>query len=1021
MNKKCVFRSKYLILLISMFFISTNLFAQTKKVSGIVSGEDGIPIIGASVVVKGTVTGTATNFDGKYSLTVENESDILVVSFLGMKTIEVSVAGKTAIDVVLENETVGMDEVVVVGYGTQKKADLTGSVSTVKGDDIKRAQAPNIMNAMTGKMTGVLATQSSGQPGHDSPTFYIRGKSTTGNSNPLTIVDGVEREFSSLDPNDIENITILKDAAATAVYGARAANGVILVTTKRGKEGKVTFNYTGNFSLQTPTIRPELFNSYEYAKYYREAEINQNGGEVPADVRFTEEDIEKYRLGNDPHYPNTNWYDEVFDDYAPMNSHNLSVSGGTAKTKYYFSFGMLDQEGLSSSLKYNRYSIRSNIDTEITDNLSISLNLYGEMRKTTQPPGGLSSVFSDVLRAHPTVEPYVGAGYEQEGELGYNGFGGSPIGMVENSGYNKVDNNRYESAITVNYKVPGVEGLSLKGMASFDKSFVKNRNFRTPYDVYFYDASTDAWAIKANDQTTKISLEDERKEYFDKVYQFHINYDRTFGDHKVGGVFVFEREEKEGSKLKGSRTGFISDAVDQLFAGNVDLMENDGSLWENVREGYVARVNYAYKGKYLLQLNGRYDGSYIFQEGNRWGFFPAASFGWRISEEGFMDNVDFVDNLKLRGSYGQIGNDRVGAFQYLDLMNIQKSMFYIVNGVPQNLITDGVVANSDITWETATNYDLGIDFTMWNGMFQGELGGFYKRTEDILVARSASIPSTFGGKLPKENMGIVDLKGLEASLRFTKRIGELDLSVAGNLTYSKSEVIDIDEAIDVPDAIKQEGRPFGQKYGYKSLGLFRTQEEIDNWALDQDGQGNASLRPGDIKYMDLNGDNVLNGDDRQHIGKSSFPTMVYGINVSAKYRAFDINLDFQGASGHEKKLVMDAFLNDRNNPDVLADSFREGNEDARYPRMEIGLNPNNTHDSDFWIYDASYLRLKNLQIGYNLPKSLLDKLKVNSARLTLSGTNLLTFSAIDFIDPEANSLVNYPQMKTYTLGVNVSF
>ncbi len=1021
MVKKCTYWNKYLLMLVSIFFISTSLFAQSKQVSGLITGQDGDPIIGASIVVKGTYTGTVTDFDGKYTIGVEEENAFLVYSFLGMKTIERPVAGKTIINVTMENETIGMDEVVVVGYGVQKKADLTGSVSTVKGEDLKRAQAPNIMNAMAGKMTGVLAVQSSGQPGKDSPKFFIRGQSTTGNSDALTIVDGIERSFSSLDPNDIENITILKDAAATAVYGARAANGVVLVTTKRGKVGKVSFNYSGNFSLQTPTKRPELFNSYEYAKYYREAEINQNGGVVPADLRFTEDDIEKYKLGTDPHYPNTNWYDQVFDDYAPMQTHNLSVSGGTAKTKYYFSFGALNQKGLSKSLSYDRYSIRSNIDTEITDNLSVSLNLYGEMRKTEQPPSGLSGAFADVLRAHPTVEPYVGEGYAQAGELGYNGFGGSPIGMVDQAGYNTLDNDRFESSLTVNYKIPGVEGLSVKGLASFDKTFVKDRTFKTPYDVYFYDQSTDAWAIKANDKDTKISLSDERKEWFDKVYQFHVNYDRTFGDHKVGGVFVFEREEKNSSKLKGARTGFISSAVDQLFAGNVDLVENDGSYGENVREGYVMRVNYGYKGKYLFQLNGRYDGSYIFERENRWGFFPAASVGWRVSEESFMDDLEFLDNLKLRASYGQIGNDRVGAFQYLDLMSIQKSQYYLINGIPQNLIIDGVVANPNITWETATNYDLGVDFSLWNGLFSGELGGFYKRTEDILVARSKSIPTTFGGKLPKENMGIVDLKGAEVLLNFHKQIGEVDFSLSGNATYSKSEVINIDEAADVPDAIKQEGRPFGQKYGYKSSGLFKTQEQIDTWTIDQDGQGNASLRPGDIIYQDFNEDGVINGDDRQHIGKSSFPTLVYGLNLSAKYRAFDIKLDFQGAGGHEKTIVIDAFLNDRNTPDILADSFREGNENAKFPRMEIGLNPNNTQTSDFWIYDASYFRLKNLQIGYNLPKTLLNKFKINSARVSLSGTNLLTFSAIDFMDPEANSIISYPQMKTYTLGVNVSF
>ncbi|TKG95316.1 SusC/RagA family TonB-linked outer membrane protein [Puteibacter caeruleilacunae] len=998
-----------------------NVANQSKSISGKITDEAGEPLPGVSVIVKGTTVGITSDFDGNYTLELPEGAEVIIYSFVGMKSQEIALNGQSTINVTMREDAIGLEEVVAIGYGIQKKSDLTGAVASVKGEELKKSQAPNLMNAMAGKMTGVIATQSSGQPGFDDPKFYVRGQGTLNNNSALTIVDGVDRGFARLDPDDIESITILKDAAATAVYGARAANGVILVTTKRGKVGKPTFNYSGSFSLQEPTRKPDLFNSYEYAKYYREAEINQNGGEVPSSTKYSEEDIENYRLGTDPLYPDTDWYSEVFNNFAPMHRHSLSVIGGTEKTKYYFSFGYLDQQGLSSSLSYNRYSIRSTIDTELSNSLSVSLQLYGELRDTKQPPGGLSSVFNNVIRSQPTEFAYVTDG-EYKGELGFSGFGGqSAIGQNKHSGYNTIENNKYESSIEVKYDVPFIKGLQLKAKAAFDKSFKKDRQFEYAYDVYQYVRQTEEWEKVTSDQSNSIKLTDNRSDSFDKQYQFFINYNRKINDHDFGGIFVYEREDNNSSKLMGERTGYISNEIDQLFAGNEDLKDNNGSYNETVREGYVMRANYGYMGKYLLQVNGRYDGSYNFPKGSRWGFFPSASMAWRISEEQFLENASFLDNLKIRASYGMIGNDRVDAYQHLSLMNISNNKVYVVNGTPYKLINNSVIANPNITWETATNYDLGVDFAMFNGMISGELGGFYKRTEDILTPRNASIPETFGAKLPSENIGIVDLKGFEGLVNFQKDLGQVKLRLSANMTYSKNEVKEIDEPEEVPERIRKTGRSLEQRFGYSALGLFKSQEEIDNWKVDQDGQGNTSLRPGDIKYLDYNDDKVLDGKDIHHIGKSAIPEIVYGFSINADYKQFDISMDFQGAGNFEKYFVFNAFLNDRNSSAELVDSYRVGNEDARFPRMEVGLNPNNSFESDFWLYNASYLRLKNMQIGYTLRKTLAQKIGVSSARVVLSGTNLFTISDLDFVDPEAKDLVSYPQMRVYTLGVNIKF
>ncbi len=998
---------------------------QKRTVSGKVTDGQGAALPGVAIILKGTTNGTITDFEGNYSLSNVTDEDVLVFSFVGMKSQEIIVGDQSNIEVVMEDDAIGIEEVVAVGYGTQKKADLTGAISTVKGENLAKAPIPNLSAALGGKVTGVLTTQTSGQPGYDGTTFRIRGNSTTGNNDPLVIVDGVVRSFSRIDPNDIESLTVLKDAASTAVYGARAANGVLLITTKRGKSGKASFNYSGSYGVQRQTRKTELMNAYEYAKYINEAKAN-----FEQQPLFPEDQIAKYKSGELPSYE---WLGSVLANSAPMQKHNLSVSGGTKKVNYFLGYGYLDQSGFYSTSKYKQNNVRSNLDVQLNERLKVSVDLSGRIEDRQKSPNTDGHIYQGTLFGRPYLNPLLDTEVEP-GALGFNGMNGSPKGAAERSGFDNQLDYVFESNFQFEYDIPFISGLIAKGMYSFDYTSRKDKVFKRPYTAYVLNESTGDY-IETMSGFSTVSLTEERRSYKQVTTQLSLNYLKKVSQHTFSALVLFEQIESNDNFLQAFRDNYITTSLPELFAGGTDLWSNDGFTTETARRGYIGRFDYDFGGKYLLQANMRIDQSFNFPKEGRNGFFPAFSAGWRLSEEPFMSDVSFISNLKLRGSWGKTGNDRVDPFQYLSTFEFEGGT--VIGGSYQKGIDDPLAPNFGITWETATTTDFGFDLGLFDNKLNVEFDYFYKRTEDILQPNDGIVPDTFGKQLPDLNIGIVDSWGTEGLVRYTNRFGELRLTAEANFSWFDNEAIFVSESETILPAIAQTGRSLNLRHGYLSDGLFQTQDEIDNAPTQFSSSIHDGLRPGDIRYKDINGrdengnltgkpDGKINADDRAVIGSSGDPNLVFGFNLGMEYKGFDLSANFQGASDFSRVIRPIPFERDGNTYRELIDSWRPGNEDARYPRLSSGdLPANNAYDSDFWVTEVSYLRLRNMELGYNFSsfKSYLSKIGVENIRLFLAGTNLLTFSNLDWRDPEGESGPNpfYPQVKTYSIGVNVNF
>ncbi|WP_338395133.1 SusC/RagA family TonB-linked outer membrane protein [Fulvitalea axinellae] len=997
---------------------------QTQKVTGNVTDkEDGGGLPGVSVAVKGTTRGMVTDVNGKFSLEVEPE-DILVFSFVGYKNQEIKVGNQTNINVSLEPDLEQLEEVVVIGYGTQKKKHITGAVATLKGKQLVKAPATNMATALTGKLPGVITRQTSGVPGAEGIRLRIRGVTSyknhdKGEQNPLVIVDGIERPFSRLDPNEIADISVLKDAAATAIYGRRGANGVLLITTKRGQEGKPSFEYSGRFSIQKRTREVEAMSAPEFVRYYNEAKIND--GEDPA---FSDEVVEAYQRGELPGY---NWLDALLDETAPQQQHNFSASGGSKKVKYFVSYGYLDQEGLYSTVGYNQNNLRTNIDTKFSDRLSFSLDLAGriEERSNTSYDRG---IYETAIYAQPILNPLPNVPGVPDA-LGYNGFSGSPIGQAERSGTKDRNKTYFQSNISFKYDIPGVKGLSAKALFSYDILNERETNFNKPYTWYEYNETTDKFTETKAFENNDILSKEYRKQWVEKTLQLNLSYNRTFGDHNVSGLVLLERLENDFNEISGERKGYISTSIPYFFAGDEGNDKNNSKATESASLGWVGRLSYNYKDKYMIQFNSRIDKSFKFDEEYRTGFFPSVSAGWRISSEPFMKALPFVSNLKVRGSWGQVGNDNVPSFKYLATYSFRDGT--VMDGIWKPGIKNDGIPNPTITWETVTSQNIGIDAGFFENKYEFELDYYWRTTTDILDKPDAVVPATYGGDIAEQPLGEFDSWGIDALVRHRNQIGKLKYSVSANVSWYDNKVVKKAESENVNPALSAIGRRVGQRKGYISEGLFQTQEEIDNHAKQPWGE----VFPGDIKYKDINGrdeegnltgkpDGKINGDDKTIIGTSGFTNFVYGFSLSAEYEGFDFQANFQGATNYTSHIRMGTFTRDGNALKVRGDSWRPGNEDARYPRMVIGSASNNTQDSDFWMQEIWYLRLRNIELGYNFDKfAFVKKAGLKKVRVFASGTNLWTLTNVDWLDPESagSGIQYYPQMINMSAGIQVGF
>lgn len=994
---------------------------NASKVHGKVTDSSGTPLPGVTIVLKGTTNGTIADANGNYSLSDVPSDAVLIFSFVGMKTQEVTVSGKTNINVTMIEETIGIDEVVAVGYGTERKGNITGSISSVKNEELTIAPVASTSNALVGRMPGLISLQSSGQPGADAAALSIRGF-----GGALVIVDGVESSFNNIDPNQIESVSILKDGSAS-IYGARAGNGVILITTKRGKDQKPTITLNSSYSYQGITNMPKPVNAGEYATLENEKALNQ-GWTLP----FTEEQINKYFDGTDPQYPNTNWYKEVIRDWTPMQQHNLSIRGGSDKIKYYGFFGFFDQQSFfkKNGGDYDRYNLQSNIDAKVTDNLSIQLNISSVIDNTIFPWRGVNQGVDGIWQDFWNTLPIYPAILPDPTKLSYaNGMGTGGVHLISNydiAGYNRGTNQNLKGTFIVDYSIKQIKGLSVKGFINYSNNYYTRRAFTKPYQFWTYDVTTQTYNL-AGALGSQASINETRN--FDRNYtgQLSLNYDNAIGEkHHIKALALYEFIDYKASYLNGGRTGFLTPAIEQVNAGDSETSTIYGYDTEMGRTSFVGRVNYSFNDKYLVETILRADASAKFPANKRWGYFPSVSVGWRINKENFMQEVSSLDDLKLRASFGSSGLDDVSNFAYLSGYKFDK-YFLLGSGTQKGLTSTGL-ANPDLTWEKINIYNLGTEFSLWQRRLYGEIDVFYRELTGIPATRTTSLPSTFGASLPPENINSQNTRGFDLMIGTSGKAGKLSYDVSGNLSWFRVKWDHYEEPdYTDPDQIrinKQSGEWYDRSFGYQSDGLFTSMEEIANLQFTYPG-GNDQLSIGDIKYVDTNNDKVLDWRDQVNIGKGNWPHWTFGTNINLKYNDFDLSALFQGAFDFYRQVTLDhGYLN---YPEfIYNERWTNTNNTATAMFPRVGGSETNKLTSDFWYKNASYVRLKTFSFGYNVSNALLKSVNIQQLRIYFAGTNLFTISKLNKygVDPEAPSGSDgtyYPQQRTISLGLNLSF
>ena len=998
-------------------------------VNGTVIDEFDMPVIGASIIIKGeSGVGTITDFNGKFTLSVPSDA-VLQISYIGYKTTEIAVNRQQVLKVVLQEDTETLDEVVVVGYGIQKKASVTGSVAAISSDKLTEVKTTNVTNMLAGRLPGLRAVQRSGSPGDDEASVDIRGY-----GDMLVIVDGVERDYSQLDPNDIESISILKDAAA-AVYGFKGSNGVLLVTTKKGTEQKAKIEYNGYVGIQQTTRYPKMMNAYQYASLYNEAIYNDNPW--IGQNAYSQEQLDSYKNGT----AGTDWWNETMRNSAPQTSHNLSVTGGSEKVKYYMSVGYMGQEGIlqSNDWNYRRYNVRSNISAEIAKGLTVDLNLSGRY-DNRQRPYDAGNIFRSAQMAKPTYSVYAN---DNPDYWGATGDMPNPVHVSDsdNSGNEDRMRREFNSSLSITWEVPWVKGLIAKAMMAYDYKNTEYKTWRKDLTEYTYDAATDTYTGK---DVYTAHLESQLENYVKPTYQFSLNYNNTFAKvHNVGAMMVWERYDDKTSYVTGERD-FAIGLIPDLDYGNETNQVASGKTQRTAHAGLVGRLNYDYANRYLLEFNFRYDGTYKFQSGKRWGFFPGISAGWRVSEEDFFkDWLPNMDNLKLRGSYAKVGDEGdFDAFQYLEGYETGSTYIMGSNGVTSGLATTGM-ANTWLTWYESRIMNFGFEASYNRGIISMEFDWFRRNRSGLPATRTGSLPTTFGEDMPQENLNSDINKGFEIVIGHKYSIGDFNYSISANFSTTRImyDYVEREASTNKYDNWRNNtnNRYKDIRWGKKVIGQFTSYEEILNSPI-QDENGNRTLMPGDLKFEDYNNDGIIDDKDTQPIGHGDTPRMYYGLNINTEYKGFDLTAFFQGAAGHDIFVsgdILDPFIQQGlgNGLELMTDRWHREDPTDPYSEWIPGYMPaprvagvaNNRSSNSWSLHDASYLRLKTVELGYTLPKSLTAKAFIERVRFYVNCNNLLTFTSNDpmmkSIDPENNDsyMRYYPQMRTYNFGVNVTF
>ena len=995
----------------------------------IVSGKvteatNGEAMPGVNILVKGTTLGAIADAEGNFSISVTDGNATLTFSFIGYVIQEIPLNGRTTLNVVLAADMTALEEVVVTGYGTTKRASLTGSVSAVRGDNLKQSPTTNITNSLIGRLPGLTAIQKSGEPGYDNTTIYIRGANTLGNNAPLIVIDGIpNRSMERLDPADIESFTILKDASA-AIYGTQAANGVILITTKRGKIGKPTITFNANYGFNQPTVIPDMADAETYATMLNEIAYYSS----PSDGRnqqYSDAELQKFADGSDPWgYPNTDWFKEVFKPWSQQDYENISVSGGTESMKYFLSLGHKFQDAYyyNSATNYSQYDFRSNIDGKVSKNISIAFDVAGRQENRNFPTVGAGDIFRMLMRGKPDMPAYWPSGEPgPDIEYGFN-----PAVTVTNQTGTSNDKIYYlESNVRLDVKIPWVKGLSVQANGSYDKVFRFQKVFRTPWYLYTWDGNASHTLAKGKRGLDAPELTENFRDGHKGTYNIFATYENSLGGtHNIKVIIGTERQSALNNYLNAFRKNFVTSTIPQLFAGAADTyMTNDGWADQNARESYFAKINYDLKQKYLVELVMRYDGSYMFKPGKQFGFFPGVSLGWRISDESFWQNsFGFINDFKLRASWGQTGNDRIyygeelKEYQFLSTYGFDSQNYVFGQSVNAKMLSENVVPNPDVTWEIANQSNLGFNLTTLNNKLSVEGDIFYNLRSRILWQASAVIPTSTGMTLPPQNIGKVSNIGFEYTITYRGIAGDFGYDLSLNGSYAKNKIVFTFDTPGIPEYQKAEGMPMDADLNYIAIGVFDDTEDVasnPHW---------AGAQPGDIIFKDVNDDGVIDGLDRMRDSKTNMPRYIGGFNANLSYKQFDLSMLFQGAAGAIVYLGVESgdignfyqrFAENRWTPENTGATWpRAWNRDNEYWR-----NQGNT----FWQFSTDYLRLKNMEVGYTLPKSVSSKMGIEQFRVYFSGLNLITLDKIKLIDPELDSGQSYPLQRVVNLGLTLTF
>jgi len=1017
-------------------------FAQEKiTVSGTVQSDSSQLLSNVSVIAKGENSGTTTSESGAFSIKV-NKGAELIFSIIGFEQQQVKAEREgQVLSIKLTRLISSLNDVVVVGYGTRKKATLTGSIVSVKGDELAKSPAGNFSNSLAGRLPGLVAITRTGEPGNDGSTLRIRGANTLGDNSPLVVIDGIaNRSLERLDPATIESVTVLKDASA-AIYGSQAANGVILVTTKRGASGKPTVSLNLNQGWNTPTVLPKMVDAPLYAVIQNEISAAYHPG---SPLPYSDEDIQKYKDGSDPWgHPNTDWFKETIRSNAPQRYGNLTLSGGSEAIRYFVAVGSNFTDGMyrNGAVNYSQTNFQSNLDAKVTNNIRLSFDIVGRQENRNYSGGGgnggsadgAQNIFWALNRAFPT--------WPARWPNGLPGpaieYGANPTVLVTDAtGYTRQRDYILQSNARLVVTIPWVKGLSITGNAAVDKTFNSTKQFRKPWDLYTwdkvsYDANNQPLLLATKSGNTDPRLTQWMGNNQNITLNGLINYDRTFDKHDIKVLVAAERISGDNMGFWAFRRSYTSDILDELDLGSNALKDNGGSSSKARRLDYFGRVSYAYDSKYLAEFVWRYDGSYIFDpNGKQFGFFPGISLGYRISNENFWkESLSFINEFKIRGSWGKTGNDRISPYQYMTTYGYNGA--YVFNGnVSQQTLTALRIPNTGVTWEVAKQSNIGFDAQLLNSKLTVSADYFYNLRTNILAYRNASVPASAGLTLPQENIGEVVNKGFELQVGYHNNIGKFRYDISANAAYAKNHIKFWDETPGVPEYQKSTGNQMNAKMYYQAIGVFKDDASIDkypHW---------TGARPGDIIFKDVNDDGVIDGQDMVRSRKTSIPTLTGGLSINLQYKGFDMSILFQGAAGAERSYrtfsggpgvgnFMYNLVKDRWTPEhPSAENPRVWERGGAY-WMTDG-EPNNT----YFVRSSDYVRLKNFELGYTLPAGYSQKIGIQSLRMYVSGLNLLTFTKMKDFDPESpdeapgsiwvNSQV-YPLNKTINVGLTLTF